>query len=709
MSLLAPWLLFGAILGSVPLILHLLNKSKFKVENWGAMMFLQSAAKAKAQRIKVQQWLLLLLRILFFILLALALSRPIIQRSEMGASDQPTSHVVVLDASYSMQRNNKEGSLFDQAKSRLLEIVDSMKRGDNMSVIWAGQRPKEIFGELTYDRELLRSKINNLKAGEESSNLTRAIEQAFFSLEKSTLPIHRVYVIADEQKNNWNTNKTSFWQHLKDHYQLKKVKPGLAFLEVFHEDPIENFRVIDLKPASPIVDLHRITQFWADVDYEGGEEVKTTINFYVDGELKNQKDLTLKEGRQRIIFEHRFVDAGQHVIKTTLGDDNLKIDNSYSRALTVRDQLPILLIDAKGPKGGLQQGGHLLKLALTSAVDLGEKSLLDVTHMSYVDLDNLNLEKLKKFRSLILVNVPSLSQYAKFMLEQYLANGGGLMITMGNLARKDDYNKLFRGEKGLLPAKLIQEAKPKNENLQPQVMSSDKHPILELFSNEEGRVLNGVKVNKFIKLEPAKDAVPLLSLGNDPFVIYQSFRKGRVLLWSSDISGRWGNFPFTKDFLPLVQNLVLYLSASVSPPIHLSQGEPLIVNYDNPEAEANKKVQLITPDEQTHDLPLTFERGNWVAHYDHTEQAGIYKVTHEQDTKYFTVHLPHSEGDLQKLNQDTKKFVNSYLPFEYLALSQDFMRHLAEGMEHLEIWKWILVLAILLLMLEGYLSSRFSR
>ena len=125
------------------------------------MMFLHSAAKAKAQRIKVQQWLILLLRVLFFVLLAMALARPIIKRTEMASSDQPITHMVVIDGSYSMQREGKHGSLFNKAKQRLLEIVEQMKRGDNMGVIWASHHPSFVFDGLSYDREYLKRKSSH--------------------------------------------------------------------------------------------------------------------------------------------------------------------------------------------------------------------------------------------------------------------------------------------------------------------------------------------------------------------------------------------------------------------------------------------------------------------------------------------------------------------------------------------------------------------
>lgn len=709
MSLLAPWLLLGGLLSGVPLLLHMLNKSKFKVEPWGAMLFLQSAVRAKAQRIKVQQWLLLLLRILFFLCLSVALSRPIVQKSEVGSSDQPMSHVVILDGSYSMQRQGENGMLFEKARQRCLEVVEHMKRGDNMSLIWAGEKPREIFAELTYDRDLLRSKIEQLQPGEEKADLPRALERAMFNLEKSTLPVHRVYVISDEQDSNWGIQKSQYWSHLKDHLKLKKVKPGFAYLDVYENESRENARILNVSSASPVIDPHRQTRFWVDVDYQGGESLQTNLRFYVDGELKGQRDIVLQEGGQRFDFEHRFNNSGYHVVEARLGQDNLSIDNQYSRALLVRRRLPVLMIDSLGSQSAMNQGGQILKMALQSAVDLGESSLIDVTHMAYIDLDGMNLEQLKEYRSIILVDVPSLSQYAKFMIEQYLAEGGGLMVTMGPEARLEDYNKLYRGEKGLLPAKMLNLINSDLDIAVPNVLPSGRHPILELFSNEQGRVLKDVKVQRHVELEMAKAAVPLIKMNDAPLVVYQTFKKGRVLLWGTDVSGQWSNFPFTRHFLPLVQNLILYISATVEPPIHLSQGEPLICSWDGLSENKPGDVLMTKPDGTTETLKMNFERGHWVARYDQMHKAGVYKIEGPEEVRYISVHLPVSEGVIDQVSPETQSKIDSYVPMETLQVNEDFIRHLVSGMENIEVWKWVLLLAIVLLSLEGYLSWRFSR
>ena len=63
----------------VPLVLHLLSRSRYRTVEWGAMMFLQGAEARVLQSARVKQWLLLLLRMGLIAGLAMALAQPVMR------------------------------------------------------------------------------------------------------------------------------------------------------------------------------------------------------------------------------------------------------------------------------------------------------------------------------------------------------------------------------------------------------------------------------------------------------------------------------------------------------------------------------------------------------------------------------------------------------------------------------------------------------
>src|SRR5436190_16480632 len=77
MGFLAPLMLIGAAAGSIPVILHLFYRARYKPLPWGAMKFLRLAVEQTSRRLKVQEYLLLVVRILVIAFIVLAFMRPV--------------------------------------------------------------------------------------------------------------------------------------------------------------------------------------------------------------------------------------------------------------------------------------------------------------------------------------------------------------------------------------------------------------------------------------------------------------------------------------------------------------------------------------------------------------------------------------------------------------------------------------------------------
>src|SRR5688572_28266222 len=88
----------------IPVILHLLNKRKFKIVDWAAMEFLLDADKKNRRRVRLENLLLLLLRCLAVLLIGLLLARPFIPTSLTAGILSATQYerIVIVDDSLSM-------------------------------------------------------------------------------------------------------------------------------------------------------------------------------------------------------------------------------------------------------------------------------------------------------------------------------------------------------------------------------------------------------------------------------------------------------------------------------------------------------------------------------------------------------------------------------------------------------------------------------
>src|SRR5438552_18326323 len=96
-----PALLWFALGGAIPVIIHLLHRQKLKRVRWTAMESLLAALKKTRRRMQLENLLHLLLHILIMIILALAIARPLFREAPVEAlGDSDTHHYIVTDQPY---------------------------------------------------------------------------------------------------------------------------------------------------------------------------------------------------------------------------------------------------------------------------------------------------------------------------------------------------------------------------------------------------------------------------------------------------------------------------------------------------------------------------------------------------------------------------------------------------------------------------------
>src|SRR5437667_12769061 len=98
----AGFLIVAVALISVPIIIHLINRMRFKRIRWAAMEFLLKAQKRTRRRLIIEQLLLLALRCFLIGLVGLLVSR-FIGCSDTGLGGKPNLHIVLVDDTLVMQ------------------------------------------------------------------------------------------------------------------------------------------------------------------------------------------------------------------------------------------------------------------------------------------------------------------------------------------------------------------------------------------------------------------------------------------------------------------------------------------------------------------------------------------------------------------------------------------------------------------------------
>ena len=221
------FLLAGVLLVGVPILIHILNRRRFKIVNWAAMEFLLRAMRKNRRRLRFEQLLLLATRCLLLALLGLALARPIggCDKSSLAnlVGQRSGLHVLVIKNSYSMSyQADRPGAStqLDQAKIIAKALLRRLSPGSESVAIVTSSRPaKAVIASPSYDLKGAEAAIDRIEQSYDGSDIADALGKARDIAAADSKDIDKyLYLIDDSTRVGWETNGDA----------IKRIGPELA-------------------------------------------------------------------------------------------------------------------------------------------------------------------------------------------------------------------------------------------------------------------------------------------------------------------------------------------------------------------------------------------------------------------------------------------------------------------------------------------------
>src|SRR5262245_30645827 len=126
LTFLSPMLLSGLLLAVVPVLIHLFFRQQYRRVEWAPMQYLKLSIKKTRRRFRLEQLLLLAMRIGAVMLLFLAVARPALLPQGLGAwvSEGRASRIFLVDDSLSMGHVSGGKTAFERAKDLFRSLLD---------------------------------------------------------------------------------------------------------------------------------------------------------------------------------------------------------------------------------------------------------------------------------------------------------------------------------------------------------------------------------------------------------------------------------------------------------------------------------------------------------------------------------------------------------------------------------------------------------
>jgi hypothetical protein len=467
-------MLAGTAMGSAPVIIHLLNRQRYRRITWAAMHWLLASFKKSSRRLQIEDLILLIIRILILVLLALALARPFLADSGSMLGGRAEVHrVVVLDTSYSMGYGSGEKTAFSRAKEMARELAGpgTLSSGDAVTLISMTDQARVRIPASSNLDEVYRE-VDAAELSHGGSDAVRALTRAFESLDAHANPRKEIFLITDMTENGWldpraETEELRGIKALRravEAYEKKhpdRKLPGMFLVDVGEENT-QNLATVGLEADVNVIAAKSQVIFKAQVaNYSGKDRQRLPVTFRVDGQRISSQYVDVKYGGnpQEVMFYHQFEAARPHYVSVEIEGDRLALDDVRHMAVPVVSSLRVLLVDGEEKADPFESECGLLNRALSipitprmASMGMTSPSIIETRAITDADLE----EALFQGDMVVLANVPVIPRKKIPALRKFVREGGALLIFVGDNVDPQLYNeKLFTEKEPLLPCRLV--------------------------------------------------------------------------------------------------------------------------------------------------------------------------------------------------------------------------------------------------------------
>ncbi len=211
---------------------------------------------------------------------------------------------------------------------------------------------------------------------------------------------------------------------------------------------------------------------------------------------------------------------------------------------------------------------------------------------------------------------------------------------------------------------------------------------------------------------PDADSVPIVRTlaaldTGDPWLIGGDFGRGHVLQLAVPLDGDWSTLPARNDFVPLLHEMIFHLAARAAGRT-VVPGMPLLMDIA-PDQSAND-FRFIDPDGREYPAEPAGDEARPRVRCSHTALAGVYRCVQPgvpgPEADYFVVVSDRAESDLTPLTAADRERLAGNDRVRFISGLEEMRAELTHDQPPSEMWRWLLLAVLGLLVLEVLLTRR---
>ncbi|MDP6532309.1 MAG: BatA and WFA domain-containing protein [Candidatus Marinimicrobia bacterium] len=688
MTFLAPSLLWGLALASVPLIIHLLSMRNTKDVEFSSLRYIKELEHDTIRRMRLKQWLLVLLRMLAVASLILMLAQPV-KRGFLPAwmAGEVESHVIVLvDNSASMSLNTDDGTLLDRAKSYVPIILNSLETGSFVEIHQTNPASKILEGRVQ-DLRNAEKAVQNIGQSHGNDALWQTLASIIQRSESKGVN-KECFILSD------------FQDQPDQSFEIEKVSTDLGpgggywrFYCLAQRENGENLGVGKAEVVSQIKLPNQLLKMNTNIRNSGTVEQRNVpVELYLDDTRLGQVVASFPVKRSKE-FQFQVYPGKSGLIKGRLEipRDDFLLDNVQTFELSIPSRITCTLLCSS------KENVFLLESVLR-AID-GGSGYLDID--VYVDpnperlfLDNTDI--------LLVHDAGRFASAAIQDIQSFLEKGGALIWFAGAANALPDQASLFSVLK--LPA--VKSPERLDGEAFFSVLATDQMNRLidGLGIKELGRELP--QVFGYYRTDLSTYHKPLLKFSNgDTFLIEYEHMGNPVFVFTSPMNLDWNDLAVRGLSIPLLHRMIVFLATDESNIAAVNVGEPKVIRLTR-ENIANQ-WEVVTPSGESIKVVPDYNSESLIIA--NTLETGSYDVLADGELHTaFSVLL--SPGEDPFIRATASAVINSIGAerARWIDLGTDLASTIKDIRFGKSLWRNFLLLTLIALMLEMVIARTGS-
>lgn len=669
MQFLYPTFLFALAALAIPIIIHLFYFRRFKKVYFTNVRFLKEVKEETSARSKLRNLLILLMRLLAIAFLVFAFAQPFLPAKNAAVKKGSKAVSLFIDNSFSMKALSSDVPLIEKGKQRAREIVEAYPVDARFQVL---TNDFEGRHQRLYSKDEALNLLEEIKISPAVKNLSSVLARQKQTLNSGDADNRIVYLLSDFQKNITD---------LKNEADTT-VEINLLPLQAVREN---NVGIDSAWFEAPVQMLNQLNTLLVRVrNYTNEDAENIRLSMLYTGENKPVGTMNIP-ARSYVIdtINLTVLKPGWQNVTLNITDYPIQFDDKYFLSFLVAERINVLAINDLAGNPNLEAafrgfGNYLLTNATSNQLDYS---------------------KMSGYQLIILNELTSISTGLAFELQQFVKNGGNLLVFPNKNATLASYRSFLSG----FPADELERFDETAKKV--TYINTDEFIFHDVYENKSANFNLPSTTGSFrLSGYQSRKAEPLLTFRDGaPYLSKYQVGQGNLYLCAS---------PLNTDFNDLVRNGEIFvpllyktaISSGQTRPVAYTIGKDEQVSYPITQAIGNETVYKLKgkAEEFIPEQRIIGARAILGVHQQ-IPDAGFYELflTPEEQLYQYAFNYDRQESDLEYYSgEDLKNIAGPTTSVIDITDEAFLTQTIAERSQGIVLWRWCIMAVLIFLGLE---------